>query len=422
MDEAVACYRKALQADPDYAWAHLDLANTLRFVGQFDEALEHYQQFRAVGPTIPNVENILRSELVRRGRGEEVRREWKQKLERDPPEHDAWFGYAELCLFLGHEEEYRLARQDLLRRFGATKEPPVAEKTARAVLLLPSPPEELRTAITLTECAVAAKDTTLEWVYPYYLFAKGLAEYRQRNFDSAISIMTGRAAAVMGPSPRFVVAMAKYRLGAKQEARTLLAGEIAAYDWSLAEVRSHDQWIWHILRREAETSIFPNTAAFLEGKYKPRDNTERLALLGVCRFKNRTLASAKLYAEAFAADAALAENQRIDHRYHAARLAALAGCGRGEDATDLGEAERKQLRDQARVWLRADLAARVRAFNANPTVAREGIRQALTRWREDPDLAGVRDSSELDKLAPDERQEYFALWAEVAAVLARTQK
>jgi serine/threonine-protein kinase len=177
-----------------------------------------------------------------------------------------------------------------------------------------------------------------------------------------------------------------------------------------------------VLRREAETLIFPNTAAFLEGKYKPRDNTERLALLGVCRFKNRTCASARLYADAFAADATLADDPRFNHRYHAARSASQAGCGLGEDATGLEETERKRWRDQAREWLRADLAARARAFDAAPTAARAGVRKALTDWREDPDLACVRGSGELDKLAADERKEYLALWAEVAAVLARTEK
>jgi hypothetical protein len=34
----------------------------------------------------------------------------------------------------------------------------------------------------------------------------------------------------------------------------------------------------------------------------------------------------------------------------------------------------------------------------------------------------VRDPSELDKLAEDERKEYRALWAEAAAILARIEK
>src|SRR5262249_23869589 len=163
------------------------------------------------------------------------------------------------------------------------------------------------------------------------------AEYRQGHFESAISIMNAKAAKVLGPCPRLVMAMAQYRLGDVQEARTRLAGVISTVEWSMARVRSHDQWLWHVLRRGAEALVFPKTAAFLEGKHQPRDNTERLALLGVCRFKNRTYASARLYADAFAADATQADDSRLNHLYNAARAAAQAGCGQGADVTDLGE-------------------------------------------------------------------------------------
>jgi serine/threonine-protein kinase len=420
--EAITSFRTALKIDPNYAWAHLGLANALSESRQFDEALEHYRLFLANGPTVPHVVNILRSARVRQGRGEEVRLEWKKALDLDPPDHESWFGYAELCLFLGDIDEYRRARQDLIRRFGDTSNPYVAEQTARAILLMPPSDAELRTAVALADRAVAAKSTTPEWVYPYFLFAKGLAEYRQGQFDSAISTMNMKAGAVLGPCPRLVIAMAKYRLGDEQEARTSLAAEISAIDWSLAEVRSHDQWLWHALRREAENLIFPNTAAFLAGEYEPRDNTERLALLGVCRFRNRTCSSARLYADAFTADATLADNLWNNHRYNAACAAAQAGCGQGEDAAGLGEAEKKRWRDQAREWLRADLAARVQAFVADPGATRAGLHQALTRWQEDPDLACVRDPAGLDKLPDGERTGYLALWAEVDAVLARQEK
>jgi serine/threonine-protein kinase len=419
MDEAIACYRKALEIDGNYGWAYYDLANALTNAGRWDEAIEYYRRFHAVGPTIPHVENILRSDPIRRGRGEEVRREWKKRLDLGPPDHDAWYGYAELCLFLGHEDEYRVARRDLLRRFGNTSNAYVAEQTARAALLTPPSEEELRTAVILAGRAVAEKSTVPEWVHPYFFFALGLAEYRQGHFDRAISVMNAEAATVLGPCPRLVIAMARYRRGDTQEARTTLAAAISSVDWSLGRVWSHDHWLWHVLRREAEALIFPNTAAFLEGKYEPRDNTERLALLGVCRFENRTRTSARLYADAFAADATLAGDLRFNHRSNAARMAALAGCGHGEDATGLGEVERRRWRDQAREWLRADLAARARAFDADPTAARAGVRKELTHWREDPDLACVRDPGDLEKLNADERKEYDALWQAVGILLSR---
>jgi serine/threonine-protein kinase len=218
------------------------------------------------------------------------------------------------------------------------------------------------------------------------------------------------------------MALAQYGRGDMHGARTTLAAVIGTVDWSMAQVRSHDQWLWHVLRREAETVVLPNTAAFLEGKYEPHDNTERLALLGVCRFKNRTYSSARLYADALAADPRLADDLGLNHRYHAARAAALVGCGRGADADGVDETERAGWRRQARDWLRADLTARVRLLDENSAAVRGDVRRALTNWKEDPELACVRDPGELNKLAPDERKEFLALWADVAAVLARTEK
>src|SRR5262249_49394847 len=153
----------------------------------------------------------------------------------------------ELCLFLGQEDEYRRARQDLLRRFGDTSDPYVAERIARSVLLFPPSEDELQTAVALAERAVAAKATTAQWIYPYFLFAQGMAEYRQGHFDSAIAIMNGDATAVMGPAPRLVIAMAQYRKGQKEEARATLAAEIVRYDWDIAHATSRDHWIWHVL-------------------------------------------------------------------------------------------------------------------------------------------------------------------------------
>jgi serine/threonine-protein kinase len=134
----------------------------------------------------------------------------------------------------------------------------------------------------------------------------------------------------------------------------------------------------------------------LEGKYEPRDNTERLILLGACRFKNQTCAAAQLYAEVFAANPTLADDQRFSHRYNAARAAALAGCGQGQDAAGLGATERKRWRDQAREWLGADLASWGKALDRDPAAARESVRQRLPKWRVDDDLAGLREPTELE--------------------------
>ena len=50
--------------------------------------------------------------------------------------------------------------------------------------------------------------------------------------------------------------------------------------------------------------------------------------------------------------------------------------------------------------------------------ARERVRQALTEWRADPDLAGLRDPVEVEKLPADERKDCRALWREVDVLLS----
>src|SRR5262249_34923392 len=149
--------------------------------------------------------------------------------------------------------------------------------------------------------------------------------------------MRGGASRMLGPAPGLVLAMALHRSGQVGEARKVLAAAVLDCDWRASQVGNPNGWISHVLRREAESLIVPNLPAFLAGKYQPRDNDERLALLGVCQFANRTRAMARLYAAAFATAPALADDLVASHRYNAARPAAQAGCGHGADATGLGD-------------------------------------------------------------------------------------
>ena len=142
-----------------------------------------------------------------------------------------------------------------------------------------------------------------------------------------------------------------------------------------------------------------------------------MALLGVCQFLDRRAAQAGLYAAAFAADPQLAEDVRAGHRCSAARAAAVAGCGGGADGSGLGQSERERWRGQARAWLRLELAAWVKALESAGPTERAEVQMTLAGWREDPDLAGLRDPSALEKLPPAERQDCRALWSELAARL-----
>jgi serine/threonine-protein kinase len=109
-------------------------------------------------------------------------------------------------------------------------------------------------------------------------------------------------------------------------------------------------------------------------------------------------------------------------RYPAARCAALAGCGLGEDGAKLGEAERARWRRQARAWLRADLAVWAKTLDGGSRAARVLLRKMLAHWQVEPDLAGLREPSAMDKWSKDERKECLALWQAVGNLLRRARE
>src|SRR5262249_16473490 len=77
------------------------------------------------------------------------------------------------------------------------------------------------------------------------------------------------------------------------------------------------------------------------------------------------------------------------------------------------------LRQQALGWLKRELAACESRHEKGPAPARAIVAQTLRHWRQDPDLAGVRDPGALAKLPERERKDWQTLWAEGDARLHR---
>ena len=151
---------------------------------------------------------------------------------------------------------------ELLVRFGGNVEYRAAERIGRTCLLLPGTPEETKMATALVDRALAdLKTDPRPWPYPYFMFAKGLAEYRMDRFDTALAIMRGKASGVLKPGPQLVEAMALHRSGRREEAKTTLSAAISHYNWKDARVDDREAWMYHALRREAEELIASSKAA-----------------------------------------------------------------------------------------------------------------------------------------------------------------
>jgi tetratricopeptide (TPR) repeat protein len=261
-DEAITSFRKAIELDPKYAPAYEGLGNALRSQEKLDEAIAEYRQATELDPKYGSAHRQLCDALRNQGKLEEARVVWERALESDPPDHDAWYGYAELCLFLDNEDAYRRNRTALLQRFGKTTDPVVAERTSRACLSLAAAGEELEQAVALADRAV-----TLGQDHEYYKFfmaAKALAEYRLGRCESALD--WGKKAVERGVSipTHLVLAMAHQRLGHAENARRSLVDGLNSHDWD----KSSDG-IMRALRREAE-GLIAHLPAFLDGWYEPR--------------------------------------------------------------------------------------------------------------------------------------------------------
>ncbi len=257
-DEAIEHFERTLELEPDHTWAHLRLGQLFIAKDRLDEALSHFQRAAELEPDLVETRTRIREVLLRQGRADEAIESWARVLDSEVPTTGECNGYAELCLILGREADYHRVCKKLLTRFRATTDPRECEWLGRACLLAPPKAETLQKSLVLIDRALSTdKSTYPNWLYPYFLFAKGLAEYRSGRYEEALAICEGPAAGILGPAPKFVAALAHHRLGHHEAARQALAKGNEGLDWQGDPVRRRDDWMYFILRREAMTEINP---------------------------------------------------------------------------------------------------------------------------------------------------------------------
>ena len=84
LDEAVACYRRALELKPDYAEAHNNLGNALQDQGKLDEAVACYRRALELKPDYAEAYNNLGNALRDQGKLDEAVACYRRALELKP--------------------------------------------------------------------------------------------------------------------------------------------------------------------------------------------------------------------------------------------------------------------------------------------------------------------------------------------------
>ena len=181
LDHAIADYSKAIELDPNNANAHFELGDAYARLGRWDQALA------AIG----------------------------KAAELDPGNQWYMFHATVLQLRTGDVAGYRRVCREMLKRFGDTRKPEVAERTAKTCLLVPDAVADLAPVLTLADRAVTGTEKSSN--YHYFVLVKGLAEYRAGRNAEAVNWVERLAPNAGGrdidAAAFAVLAMAQHQLG-----------------------------------------------------------------------------------------------------------------------------------------------------------------------------------------------------------------
>jgi serine/threonine protein kinase/tetratricopeptide (TPR) repeat protein len=372
---AEAALRKAIALRPDDSEAQMNLGGALRAQGKRDEAIAAFRAAIRIDPDDSDAHLNLGSELQDCGQLVEAVAEHREAIRLSPDDSNAHNSLANDLNYQGKVDES------------------IAEYRA-AIRLRPDD------------------------VYAHYnlgnaLRSQGKAAEAMAEYGEVIRLQPDLAeahcnlAAELQGQGRFQEALAEHRKGHELGSRRP--------DWLYPST----EWV-----RQAErmAALEGRLQAVLRGDDKPRDAAEGLVFADLAYRTRRCGPSVRLYAEAFGADPKLAEDMSAGNRYNAACAAALASAGKGDGRPPLDQKAMAQLRKQAVAWLRADLTFWTKHAGSGPPQAKALVAQTLFHWKQDADLVGLRGEPAAKALPVDEHEACRALWAEVDALLARSQR
>jgi tetratricopeptide (TPR) repeat protein/predicted Ser/Thr protein kinase len=402
-DEAIGEYQEAIRLKQDLPEAHNHLGIVLDNMGWWEEAISEYQEAIRLKNDYPTAHYNLGITLTEQGWWQDAIGEFQEaiRLKKDNAQ-------AHNCLGIVLSKMGRLdgAIGEYQEAIRLKKDFPEAHNNLGLAL---GKKGRLDKAIVEFQEAIRLKND-----YPNAHLNLGVALSKMGRLDGAISEYQ-EAIRLKKDFPE-----AHYNLGQALRVTGLFAKALACFRRAdELGFRPSAQWMRECKRLVELDSKLP---AILSGQQQPADAAERIELGWLCyEYKELYAAATRFYGEAFTAKPQLADDLSAQHRYNAARAAALAGCGRGQDVATLNATERTRLRRQAQDWLRAHLEAWSKILRKEGDKVRPEVSKQMDRWLADPDLSGVRDDKALAELPEAERQAWNDLWDQVAQTFQQAQ-
>jgi serine/threonine-protein kinase len=405
-EEALEAYRKAIETGPTRASGYFGLGDALSDLQRWEEAAAEYRKGLVIDPKNAVARYNVGRALRALKRLEDAIPEYRKVAEIDPQYANAYFGLGDVLRDLKRLEE-AIASYNR----GLEIDPDNAAAHYNVGLAL--------NALKRPEAALEAHRKALK-INPKYALAHnglGLALRDLKRPDEAIRSFHEASAC----DPQFASPHDNLGLVLFEQGRFAEAQEATRRGLELLPQADTRRPI--LTRRLQQCEQFPVLEKKLNAVRADQERSisddECLGLARLCQlpFKNLYLTSARLYAAALTNNPRLADGLDQSHRYDAARSAALAAAGQGEDARLLPDKVAFGLRRQALAWLQDHAAAYGKLAERGQPTVKQTIRQRLEHWQQDPDLASVRDPEALARLPEAERQAWQQLWDDVAALL-----
>jgi serine/threonine-protein kinase len=403
--EAEREYREALRLNPDSPEAHNNLGALMADQSRPAEAEREYRKALRLKPHYPEAHNNLGNLLANQSRPAEAEKEHREALRLNPDFPEAHYNLGNLLANQSRPAEAEKEYREALRLKSDFPEAHCSLGVLLAGQGRPAEAEkEYREALRLNPDDPAAHNNLGN-----LLDHQGRSGEAEKEYKEALRLRPDYPEAhcnlglLQRGQGRFREALAELRRG----------HELSARDpkWPYPSAA----WVRDCERLVELDALLP---AVLGGAAAPADAGAAFGFARACHYTRRHAAAARLSAAIMDGDPGAANDPRTALRYNAACSAARAGCGQGADAPS-DDAERARLRAQALTWLRADLAWWTRAAERGNPNDRAALKAALSHWREDAELAGVRDADALDQLPEAERAEWRKLWADVDALLQK---
>ena len=402
---AIALLRRAQSSHRDDFWVNADLARELMATGVAEEAVRFFAVAAGVRPRSGLALSGLGKALLMSGQPAEAADTFREVTRLRPDDALAHVALGTALLALGEPQEAdvefgearRLRPDDWMVRDQIALAYSDRGDWAAAV------EEQRESARRFPKLAVVHK-ALAHALQSSGRLDEAVAEFREAvRLDprfSAAYLFLGRALIEAGDLQAALDALARVDVGPPPPDPILTASSLAA-------------------RAERMIALGARLPAVAEGCDRPADPEELAAFARLAFARRRHAASARLWAEAFAASPALAADIASLNRFQAARAAALAGTEGGPGRPPADGRSPARWREQALAWLEADLAASSSALDSGGAPQRAAVARRLGRWQVDPALAAIRDEPIPAATSESERRSLRAFWDRVGALRAR---